>query len=104
MDHIDKLLEKVRACKDEREMFEYLKGDRPGVALEIAKSKYATPRILENLTRYPAITVRHEVAKNPQTSRSTLERLGQDKDMLVRDYARRTLTNLLRLQEKVSEI
>jgi len=91
---VDDLLSRVRACTKEHEFFKYLNEDMPGVAVEIAKSTHATARILENLTRYPSIIVRHEVAKNPQTSQVTLERLSEDKDMLVRDYARRTLISL----------
>jgi len=94
MDRIDDLLKAVRTCTNEADLFKYIKDDMPGVALEIAKSEHATPRVLQNLTRYPSITVRHEVAKNPKTDPSTLETLSEDKDMLVRDYARRTLLSL----------
>ena len=81
----------VRECRDEEKMFQFLKEDKPGVALELAKSKNVSPRILDILTRHVSITVRHEVAKNTLTPHETLKRLAQDKDMLVRDYARRTL-------------
>lgn len=83
----------VRECRDEDKQFQFLKEDKPGVALELAKSKNAAPRILDILTRHVSITVRHEVAKNPLTPVTTLNRLAEDKDMLVRDYARRTLAS-----------
>lgn len=89
--HAEEYLALVRECRDEEKMFHFLKEDKPGVALELAKSKNVTPRILDILTRHVSITVRHEVAKNPLTSVDTLKRLSSDKDMLVRDYARRTL-------------
>lgn len=89
--HAEEYLALVRECRDEEKMFQFLKEDKPGVALELAKSKNVTPRILDILTRHVSITVRHEVAKNPLTSVDTLKRLSSDKDMLVRDYARRTL-------------
>jgi hypothetical protein len=88
--YAEEYLALVRDCRDEDKMFNFLKEDKPGVALELAKSIHTTPRILDILTRHPNITVRHEVAKNRSTSLETLERLSDDKDMLVRDYARRT--------------
>lgn len=91
MDQIDQLLTQVRDCEDEAKLFEYSRSTMPGVALEVAKSHNATPRLLENLTRHPSITVRHEVAKNKNCSVETLKRISDDDDMLVRDYARRTL-------------
>ena len=91
MRELNHLLETVRNCSDEAELFRYIREDRPGVILEVAKSLHATPRVLENLTRHPSISVRHEVAKNPNTAKETLERLTKDMDMLVRDYSRRTL-------------
>lgn len=89
--YAEQYLAVVRECRDEEKMFEFLKEDKPGVALELAKSIHSTPRILDMLTRHSSITVRHEVAKNKSTSNETLIRLSEDKDMLVRDYARRTL-------------
>ncbi len=89
--HAEEYLTLVRDCRDEEKMFSFLKEDKPGVALELAKSNNTTPRILDMLTRHPSITVRHEVAKNKNTAVPTLTRLSSDKDMLVRDYARRTL-------------
>lgn len=89
--HAEEYLAVVRDCRDEEKMFQFLKEDKPGVALELAKSKNATARVLDVLTRHPNITVRHEVAKNVLSSVETLKRLSSDKDMLVRDYARRTL-------------
>lgn len=89
--YAEEYLAQVRECKNEEQMFQYLKEDLPGVALELAKSKNVSPRILDILTRHASITVQHEVAKNPLTSVATLERLSNAKDMLVRDYARRTL-------------
>ena len=89
--YAEEYLSLVRECVDEDKMFQFLKEDKPGVALELAKSKNSTPRILDILTRHVSITVRHEVAKNTSTSIETLTRLSEDKDMLVRDYARRTL-------------
>ncbi len=84
----------VRECRDEEKCFQFLKEDKPGVALELAKSKNVSPRILDILTRHVSVTVRHEVAKNVLTPVETLKRLAEDKDMLVRDYARRTLKSL----------
>jgi hypothetical protein len=92
--HAEEYLSVVRECRDEERMFQFLKDDMPGVALELAKSKNVTPRVLDVLTRHPSITVRHEVAKNALTSVETLKRLASDKDMLVRDYARRTLKSV----------
>lgn|GEM_PF-672959 len=89
--YAEEYLALVRECRDEEKMFQFLKEDKPGVAVELAKSKNVSPRILDILTRHVAITVRHEVAKNPLTPTETLKRLSSDKDMLVRDYARRTL-------------
>jgi len=92
--YAEEYLSLVRECKDEEKMFQFLKEDKPGVAVELAKSKNVSPRILDILTRHVAITVRHEVAKNPLTPAETLKRLSSDKDMLVRDYARRTLRSI----------
>jgi hypothetical protein len=92
--YAEEYLSLVRDCKDEEKQFQFLKEDKPGVAVELAKSKNSSPRILDILTRHPAITVRHEVAKNPMTAVETLTRLSNDKDMLVRDYARRTLKSV----------
>ena len=92
--HAEEYLGIVRECRDEERMFQLLKEDKPGVALELAKSKNVSPRILDILTRHVSITVRHEVAKNSLTPIETLKRLSDDKDMLVRDYARRTLKAL----------
>jgi hypothetical protein len=81
----------VRECRDEDKMYNFLIEDKPGVALELAKSIHTAPRLLEILSRNPAITVRHEVAKNKSTPIEVLKKMSSDKDMLVRDYARRTL-------------
>lgn len=91
----EEYLAKIRECKNEDEMFRYLKEDKPGMAVELAKSKYVTPRILDILNRHKSITVRHEVAKNSNTAITTLKLLSEDKDMLVRDYARRTLASVM---------
>jgi hypothetical protein len=88
------LLEKVKQCTDQEKLLTFLRSDLPGVALEIAKSSLAGFKVLERLTHHPSIVVRHEVAKNRQTSMETLTQLCDDKDMLVRDYARRTLKYL----------
>lgn len=98
MDGINEILKKVRECQKEEELFELVHSNMPGVALEVAKSAFAGPRILESLTRHHSITVRHEVAKNKNTALETLQRLSSDKDMLVRDYARRTAA--LKLQSE----
>lgn len=89
--HAEEYLALVRQSRDLNEMFVFLRDDKPGVALELAKSKNVHPRILDILSNYPAITVRHEVAKNSLTTPDTLRIMSEDKDMLVRDYARRTL-------------
>ncbi len=100
MQKIDQVLQSARLCQNEDELFSLIRENMPGVALEVAKSIYATPRVLEGLTRHHSITVRHEVAKNKNTSVETLKRLCDDKDMLVRDYARRTLGHKL-LDQKI---
>lgn len=92
--HAEQYLPVVRNCADEKEQFEFLKQNKPGMALELAKSVVVSPRVLDILTRHPLITVRHEVAKNLRCSPDTLKRLSADKDMLVRDYARRTLLKI----------
>ena len=89
--HAEEYLALVRETRDLDQMFLFLKEDKPGMALELAKSKNEHPRILDILARHVSITVRHEVAKNPLTSVDCLRRMSEDKDMLVRDYARRTL-------------
>lgn len=90
-EHAEEYLAEIRDCRDEEKMFSFLREDRPGVALELAKSIHTSPRVLDILTRHVSITVRHEVAKNPSTSIDTLDVIKDDKDMLVRDYARRNL-------------
>lgn len=94
--HAEEYLQVVRNCTNEEEQFEFLKQNKPGMALELAKSTNVSPRVLDILTRHPLITVRHEVAKNPRCSVDTLKRLSSDKDMLVRDYARRTILKVLK--------
>ncbi len=94
--HAEDYLPKVRTSTDEKEQFEFLKQNKPGMAIELAKSNVVSPRVLDILTRHPLITVRHEVAKNPRCTPETLKRLSDDKDMLVRDYARRTLQKILK--------
>lgn len=93
MQNIGDLLDRVRKSTSEEELFKFYRENLPGVSIELARHPYATPRILESLTRDTSIIVRHEVAKNPKTAIETLERLAQDKDMLVRDYARRNLVS-----------
>lgn len=92
--YAEEYLALARECKDEEKMFQLWKENKPGIALELAKSKNVSPRILNILTRHVAITVRHEVAKNSLTPVETLTFLCNDKDMLVRDYARRTLKSI----------
>jgi hypothetical protein len=92
--YAEEYLATVRECRDEDKMFSFLKEDKPGVALELAKSIYTAPRILDILAGHTSITVRHEVAKNKSTPTETLKKMSKDKDMLVRDYARRTLKSL----------
>lgn len=94
--HAEEYLQVVRNCANEEEQFEFLKQNKPGMAIELAKSSNVSPRVLDILTRHPLITVRHEVAKNPRCSIETLKRLSSDKDMLVRDYARRTILKALK--------
>lgn len=94
--HAEQYLPVVRNCADEKEQFEFLKQNKPGMAIELAKSSVVSPRVLDILTRHPLITVRHEVAKNPRCTLETLKRLSSDNDMLVRDYARRTLSKALK--------
>jgi hypothetical protein len=88
------LIEKLkiaRECTDEASLFNLCQSHEPAVALEIARSKNATIRVLDLLTRHTSIVVRHAVALNPNVSSETLKRLCRDKDQLVRDYARRSL-------------
>lgn len=92
--YAEEYLAQVRECRDEDKMFSFLKEDKPGVALELAKSTHAAPRILDILSRHTSITVRHEVAKNKSTPIETLKLMSNDKDMLIRDYARRTLKSI----------
>lgn len=87
---------------NESELFRLLSEGGPGVAIELAKSKYATESLLDELILNPSIVVRHEVAKNRNTSINTLESLLHDRDMLVRDYAKRTL--MLKVIEIEKEI
>lgn len=94
--HAEQYLPVVRNCTSEEEQFEFLKQNKPGMAIELAKSSNVSPRVLDILTRHPLITVRHEVAKNPRCAPETLKRLASDSDMLVRDYARRTLLKVLK--------
>ncbi len=94
--HAEEYLHLVKTCTDEATQFEYLKENKPGMVLELAKSTVVSPRVLDILTRHPLITVRHEVAKNPRCSIETLKRLSNDKDMLVRDYARRTFQKIVK--------
>jgi hypothetical protein len=92
--YAEEYLAEVRECRDEDKMFIFLKEDKPGVALELAKSTHTVPRILDMLAGHASITIRHEVAKNKLTPLETLKKMSNDKDMLVRDYARRTLLSL----------
>lgn len=94
MDQIDQVLRSARSAKSELEQLNILKTNLPGVALELSKSTHAGPKVLGLLSRHRSITVRHEVAKNPKTPRELLEIMAKDKDMLVRDYAQRTLNVL----------
>lgn len=84
-------LKRVRETRDEAELFKLTQTHEPAVALEIARSKHATPRVLDLLTRHTSIVVRHAVALNENVDLATLERLSRDKDQLVRDYAGRQL-------------
>lgn len=93
-EYAEEYLATVRECRDEDKMFLFLKEDKPGVALELAKSIHTAPRILNILANHTSITVRHEVAKNKSTPTETLKKMSNDKDMLVRDYSRRTLKSL----------
>lgn len=87
MDHINELLEAVRSCKDDKKLQEYACSERPGVAIEVARSDHVNAKILDMLTRHNSIVVRHAVAQNENTSKETLKRLIHAKDQLVRDYA-----------------
>ena len=80
-------LKRVRETHNEADLFKLTQSHEPAVALEIARSKHATPRILDLLTRHASIVVRHAVALNENVGLPTLERLSRDKDQLVRDYA-----------------
>lgn len=88
---IQSLLKEVRECNDSKKLFEWGHSDHPAVVLEVARSTQAPTSILDQLTRHQSILVRHAVAQNSATSLHTLKRLVDDKDMLVRDYARRNL-------------
>ena len=91
MSKVKELLAESRTVENEDALIKLCRSNYPAVALEVARSKHATPRVLDSLTRHPSITVRHAVAMNSNTSKETLSRLGEDKDQLVRDYAKRTL-------------
>lgn len=88
---IQTLLEQVRSTKSENELLMLARSPEPAIALEIARSSHATARILEILARHTSIVVRHSVMLNPNVAESTLERYVDDKDQLVRDYARLNL-------------
>ena len=42
--YAEEYLAAVRECRDEEKMFEFLKEDKPGIAVELAKSKNTFPR------------------------------------------------------------
>ena len=94
MDKIEQILEKVRNCSQEEELLEYAASSTPGVALEVSKSPHATANVLKTLATNPSLVIRHEVAKNPQTPRESLEKMLGDRDMLIHHYARQTLAKL----------
>ena len=92
------LLIRAREERNESELTKLCEFGDLGVLVEIAKSEYASSTILGNLNNNYSISVRHEVAKNENTSKEILLMMLKDKDMLVRDYAR---SNLVRLKATV---
>ena len=91
MENLDSALQKVRKTKNEGELESMLSKDNLGLTLELILSNKLKPSQLDQLKGHPNVLVRHEVAKSVRCRPETLEFLSQDKEMLVRDYARRTL-------------
>lgn len=87
----DRILDRVRSCNDEKELFKYLNLSDLGILVEMAKSKNVTPGLLDSLATNPNVIIRHEVVKNKNLSLESLKKLSLDQDMLVRDYAKRTI-------------
>src|SRR3989339_204940 len=85
---IVELLNQVRRANSDEKFLELLNLGGNACALEIAKSQNATPSILDYLLRFRPVAIRHAVAKNNNTSISTLEALTSDSEMLVRDSAK----------------
>jgi hypothetical protein len=95
MNKTGQLLEQIRDCDGPEKLSEFFHLNAPGVALELAKHPKTDQFILRKLSFHHSITVRHEVAKNINNDIDALNELCDDKDMLVRDYARRTLMKKL---------
>ena len=75
----------------ENEMLGLLDQNIPGACLELASSSKATTRLLDRLAESSSIMVLHEVAKNTNCTKELLSKLSKNEDMLVRDYAVRSL-------------
>jgi len=84
-------LEAIRSTSDEAELLKYSQSPYPAVALELARHKGASERVLDNLKHHSSVIVRHALAQNQNVAEQTLKMLSDDKDQLVRDYARMTL-------------
>ncbi|MFN8370165.1 MAG: hypothetical protein U0T83_06015 [Bacteriovoracaceae bacterium] len=83
--------DEVQHCTDIKKINEYARSSDLGTVVAIAKNRHTPAGTLDMLTKHFSIVVRHEVAKHPNTDEMTLKRLITDKDMLVRDYAKRSL-------------
>ncbi len=86
--------DEILYCTDVKKIHEYAKSNDLGTVVAIAKNKNTPAGTLDMLTKHFSIVVRHEVAKHPNTDQMTLTRLLTDKDMLVRDYAKRSLEKI----------
>lgn len=86
------MLEQVRnGHKDESDLLKLACSNEIALLLEMARTPEVPERVLDFLSKHHSIVVKHAVAKNPGASVQTLTQMMQDKDMLVRDYAKRNL-------------
>jgi hypothetical protein len=59
--------------------------------LELARNHETPSFVLNFLSNSNRVSILHEIAKNKNSERELLLKLSQHRDMLVRDYAKRTL-------------
>ena len=84
-------IEVIAEADNGRQFLEILESNKPGISREVARNVDCPIHILEELENNSSIVVLHELAKNLKTPDETLRSLSKHTDMLVRDYARRTL-------------